>query len=106
MLAQKELGHRRNQVAIYVAQLAHLRGPYQTAIYVAHQMTTYVAYQLTIYVAYQITTYVVPFFAFVFVLYPLGPGALAAVFTFVSYVFSQARSPRGGSRLMTVVLQK
>ena len=89
MPAQKGLGHRRNQVAIYVAQLAHLRGPYQTAIYVAHQMTTYVAYQ--------ITTYVVPFFAFVFVLYvpfsgpepprrssllsrtySLRPGALAA----------------------------
>ena len=64
-------------------------------------MTTYVAHQLTTYVVYQITTYVVPLFAFAFVLYPLGPGALAAVFTFVSYVFSQARSPRGGSRLMT-----
>ena len=97
MPGQKGLGRRCNQVAIYVAQLAHLRGPYQTAIYVAHQMTTYVAYQLTIYVAYQITTYVVPFFAFVFVLYvpfsgpepprrssllsrtySLRPGALAA----------------------------
>ena len=89
MPARKGLGRRCNQVAIYVAQLAHLRGPYQTAIYVAHQMTTYVAYQITTYVAYQITTYVVPLFAFVFVL----------------YVLSQARSPRGGSRLMTSELE-